>query len=580
MMRGRLTAVLAALLVGTASFAKDYECIKVVPSAAPDSVETRAIQVFRRISGEKAGCDLFSKKGSALKIKLVRDASMSAEAYDIERAGSGIVISASDSHGLMYGLGKVLHRSSFWDGNIVLGDIYGPEKPEKSLRGIYFATHFGNFYAAAPLEEVTKYVEELAMWGYNSLDVWYDMHHFTGIDDPAAVANIKRLAAILKAGRAVGMSSGLTTLANEGYSTTPQELRASKVPFTGFYGCEICPSKPGGVELILKHRREMLEAFAGTGVPIDVIWIWPYDQGGCTCEECSPWGANGYVKLSKLISAEMKARFPEAKIVLSTWSFDFHDVDKGEWSGLAKALAEEKPWADYLMADSNGTFPKYLQSNPVPGNLPMINFPEISMQRNYPWGGYGANPLPTHYKELYMVAADKIEGGYPYSEGIYEDFNKVLYARMYWDSSLDPIEITKEYVRSEFSDEYADRITGAILTLEKNLNQRLKFVPGTHLPDYVNFNVEDNGSREAFETLKEIDAKMPSEVRSSWRWRIMLLRSEIDCMLRASEGRLTPEMNPLFVELIRISHLENATNPIFPPYLPNYAPGIKKKLTK
>ena len=53
---------------------------------------------------------------------------------------------------------------------------------------MYFASHFHNFYHDAPVEAVERYVGELALWGINALMVWYDMHHFTGIDDPAAQA--------------------------------------------------------------------------------------------------------------------------------------------------------------------------------------------------------------------------------------------------------------------------------------------------------------------------------------------------------------------------------------------------------
>jgi len=52
------------------------------------------------------------------------------------------------------------------------------------VRAVNFATHFHNFYHDAPVEEVQRYVEELALWGRNVLVARFDMHHDTGIDVP------------------------------------------------------------------------------------------------------------------------------------------------------------------------------------------------------------------------------------------------------------------------------------------------------------------------------------------------------------------------------------------------------------
>ena len=73
----------------------------------------------------------------------------------------------------------------------------GREFPEKPFRGMYFATHFHNFYNDAPMEEIHKIMEDLALWGQNVLCVWYDFHHYASIDDPASVEMITRLKDVL-----------------------------------------------------------------------------------------------------------------------------------------------------------------------------------------------------------------------------------------------------------------------------------------------------------------------------------------------------------------------------------------------
>ncbi len=90
--------------------------------------------------------------------------------------------------GVLYGLGKLLRTSRYSEDGFTAGSWRGESVPEKRVRGIYFATHFHNFYHDAPVEKIQSYVEDLALWGLNELLVWYDMHHFNGADDPGAVA--------------------------------------------------------------------------------------------------------------------------------------------------------------------------------------------------------------------------------------------------------------------------------------------------------------------------------------------------------------------------------------------------------
>ncbi|MCK5347172.1 MAG: hypothetical protein KAR20_27375, partial [Candidatus Heimdallarchaeota archaeon] len=69
---------------------------------------------------------------------------------------------------------------------------------------------------------------------------------------------------------------------------------------------------------------------------------------------------------------------------------------------MEKNLRQENSWVDYIMADGHDNyFPKYLLEQGVPGNLPLLNFPEISMFGMSPWGGYGTNPAPRHFQMLW-----------------------------------------------------------------------------------------------------------------------------------------------------------------------------------
>ena len=96
-----------------------------------------------------------------------------------------------------------------------------------------------------------------------------------------------------------------------------------------------------------------------------------------------------------------------------------YDASHPEWDGLCKALAQDRSWVDYVMPDSHGNFfPRSLLEKGLPGGLPMLNFPEITMWEQWPWGGYGANPFPARLSGCGTGESDKLAGGFPYSEGI------------------------------------------------------------------------------------------------------------------------------------------------------------------
>jgi hypothetical protein len=70
---------------------------------------------------------------------------------------------------------------------------------------MYIATHFHNFYHVTPLDEVDRVIEELALWGGNMLQVWFDMHHFKSLQDPAAQKHVERLKHFAETAHGVGI---------------------------------------------------------------------------------------------------------------------------------------------------------------------------------------------------------------------------------------------------------------------------------------------------------------------------------------------------------------------------------------
>src|SRR5207244_13350350 len=148
-----------------------------------------------------------------------------AEGFEI-RGGLNVSITGNDERGLLYGVGKFLHTSAFSPNGFAPSSWRGVSLPARPVRGIYFATHFHNYYQVAPIEEVKRYVEDLSLWGVNAYLVWFAVDEYNGINDPKAQVMLARLHALLKTVKDLGLDASLGCVANDGYANSPLELRA------------------------------------------------------------------------------------------------------------------------------------------------------------------------------------------------------------------------------------------------------------------------------------------------------------------------------------------------------------------
>jgi hypothetical protein len=491
----------------------------------------------------------------------------------------------NDPLGLIYGIGRFLHEGHFIDSDFFPGDFIGSSVPEKRYRGMYIANPGWNYYGTITMEETEHYIEDLLLWGCNSIMVVIGGPGpepegvISSSSPPAGTQWCKDMLAFANG---LGMTTVALAIANTSFVPPPEELKADgtgghdgyfEQNLAAFGHTEICPSKPGGLEYILRGQKVAFMPYVSS--PPDLICLWPYDTGGCTCTDCKPWGGNGYVRVAKGISELLREMFPKTSVMLSTWYFDHFTT--GEWNLLAKELADDPSWVDSLMVHFNleEGIPSIVQNNGrMPGGLPAVDFPEISMFNCVPWGGFGANPLPDRLQRMWDSSRQYLDGGFPYSEGIFDDINKILCLQLYW-GGLRTNDILRKYSGYEFAEEVSENVSEAIRLIERATSHvridenGVQHIYPSPLVPWVGeqrFVIDDtSGIDLAYNLVKEADHRIGDRVRGSWRWRILYLRAVCDHELLHDDFKINERCEAALDELVRIYHAQSAPYHLSPP---------------
>jgi len=524
--------------------------LKVIPDKNYNRFSQRVSTIIAKEIKERTGADIITDDTAAEYSIVLKIDSLSLSKNDgfsiltTHNSKGKISITGQSKSGLLAGIGKLLRISSYSPGTITIPDTTIEDAPMMNIRGLYPATHFHNYYHVAPNEKIDKLLEDFALLGANNIYIAFDMHEYDGLQHPKAQKQLSRVKHIAKTTHDLGMKFTLGFIANEGYNNTPKKLRAKRSEGIADYGTEICPSTEEGRVLILKNQKEIISSFD----KVEMFCSWPYDQGGCACDKCSPWGGNGFIKISKDDAENFHKIFPKGEFWLSTWNFDLRHT--GDYAGLFSYMQKEKP--DWITGLLTGIQSKnYLQTfdRPYPEKYKVAWFPEISMLKVRPWM-WSANPLPNHFKKIIGELKEKIVGGWIYSEGIYEDINKFIWFSYYWNPDKTMDEIMHEYAAYYLSPDIADEAVKLFHLLEESYPRK-------------DWNVENlDGADEAYSIAEQIDKLLPQWSKKSWRWRSIYDRVQIDYILK-KYGHETEEakakLRPIFDEIERINYIQPDT---------------------
>jgi len=292
---------------------------------------------------------------------------------------------------------------------------------------------------------------------------WFPAGFWQHADSPG-LRMIARLRHISDTAHAYGLEIGAVGVANEGFrQQPPASLLADPSARRGAYypDSTICPSRPGGLKMLLDDRRRVLKLLG----PLDEFTYWPYDSGGCGCSLCmrnGSWGAT-FLKIGPNVSKLVKELNPGARFLVSTWY-----MDTGERQLVYEQMKSGARWFDGTVSETKHEAERNALGA-VPGRYAKLVFPEISMFDSYGegYGTNGANPAPQRFVDEARRTAENGFGTELYSEGFYDDVNKVVWASMLWNPHRTSADIVHEYSSFYFGPRAAPAAEELISGLEQ-----------------------------------------------------------------------------------------------------------------
>jgi len=465
---------------------------------------------------------------------------------DLARIGKdiGVVMSAPDRGCLVSGVGEILRSIEFGKKDVRLVRL--PPKvfrPEKELRGVCLTMPPDGEFSVWSEDELRYLLEEWAVWGYNVLLMRHVMHAYRSDfrADPNGPGSVTLRRHQMLAGICAefGMKVGLVTVANSAYQDRAMvDLRATDSTDNirrGGSPTLLCPSTHQGRAYLLDDREHLFRDVE----PVDVLWLWPFDPGGCWCPRCAPW-AKTFLGLAQEIARSLKRYHSRSQAYVNTRWFLAEDFDL-----LDEYLESEPDWLDGIVLDEfdarrgqrSITELKRLAAR-FGSRTRVIFSPAISMT---PFaagegricqerGRLGANPRIGPLFSQYGQMAQHLSSVVPASETVGDDQAKAACVRWGWTAPARYEDVIGEYWRWHFNVK-----TDAGLELVRCLD-----LNPTH----------GDADRVAAEekAAEALSHQLSPEDRESWRWQTCEARVRLDGILSRTP-LLEEELSALKSEL-------------------------------
>ncbi|MHC4617712.1 MAG: hypothetical protein ACYTEQ_08150 [Planctomycetota bacterium] len=223
---------------------------------------------------------------------------------------------------------------------------------------------------------------------------------------------------------------------------------------------------------------------------------------------------------------------PKARIWVSPQNFDRKGRNRDGWyKAFIDIMQNEQPkWLDGVVFGP--TVPVGLPDlrRDMPAQYPIRRYPDITHCSGCPYavqdwdkafddtlGREPINPRPVAYAQIFRATADYAIGFISYSEGCNDDFNKVLWSCLGWDSDMKVEDIVKEYSRYFISQRYEDKFGRGLFGLERNWVGPLK---------------DNVGVYETLKLFQDMEKDATPQEKLNWRFQQALYRAYYDAYIR------------------------------------------------
>jgi hypothetical protein len=223
---------------------------------------------------------------------------------------------------------------------------------------------------------------------------------------------------------------------------------------------------------------------------------------------------------------------PDAELWMSPQGFDWKRHRAGWMDAFVDIMQNDQPeWLDGIVfgPQIKMTLPELRTKVPV--KYEIRRYPDITHTRSSQYADPNwdrawqktldrepINPRPVAYTKVFRDLQDYSFGFITYSEGCNDDFNKVLWSCLGWDSDMDPMDIAKEYSRFFISPKYEDRYAEGLFALEQNWIGPLK---------------DTDQPYKTLELFQVMEKKATPQMKLSWRFQQGLYRAYYDAYVKA-----------------------------------------------
>ena len=404
-----------------------------------------------------------------------------------------VYLTGHDARGALFAAGRLIRLLDFGDGTVGLApDTHTATAPAYALRGTQLGYRdTANSYDAWDMDQFEQYVRDMILFGANSIEL------IPSLDPDKIDGKVMR--------------------------RTVWDATVDQAKVVNAYGLDLWfwmaalkdLSKPEEARAELERWGKLFKSIDRIGG----VFVPGGDDGDNLAQYLMPW--------LKDLAKVLKESHPEATLWVSNQTFEADEDDyffkylETEADGWLTGVVYG-PWSRMTVEQLRQRTPSrfLLRDYPDLTHTARCQYPVSSWDTAYAHtlGREPVCPRPRAMRQIFHRTLPSTCGIISYSDGIHDDFNKVLSIALAWDPEMPAEDILRDYGRAFFSTKYAETVADGLSRLETNWD----------LP-------AQDGPVQVESTLlhwRAIGSVAPALPKENWRFQMYLFRACYDAYVQ------------------------------------------------